>query len=128
MDTKTIFWIKTTLANDEVSSDEELVEHFIKEGDLTRDEAERWVALRPQYLREVFCDAEPDEQIGNEPVYQLPTFKGFTVDMRLREFRKAIPGVTLEFIPFNSPDGKKLLAELKVFAREILDIKGDDPS
>ena len=56
----------------------------------------------------------------------LPTFKGYTVDMRLREFRRAIPDVTLEFISFDDPDGQKLLAELKVFAREILKINGDD--
>ena len=56
----------------------------------------------------------------------LPTFKDYTVDMRLKEFRRAIPEVTLEFIPFNSPDGQKLLAELKVFAREILKIDSTD--
>ena len=50
----------------------------------------------------------------------LPTFKGYTVDMRLREFRKAIPGVTLEFIPFDSPEGEVMLEELKAFAREVL--------
>ena len=50
----------------------------------------------------------------------LPTFKGYTVDMRLKEFRRAIPDVTLEFIPFNSPEGNKLLGELKSFAQEII--------
>jgi len=39
MDTKTIVWIKQILANDEASSDEELLEHFVKEGGLSRDEA-----------------------------------------------------------------------------------------
>jgi hypothetical protein len=52
----------------------------------------------------------------------LPTFKGYTVDMRLKEFRRAIPDVTLDFIPFNSPEGKKLLEELKSFAQEILSL------
>lgn len=56
----------------------------------------------------------------------LPTFNGYTVDMRLKEFRRAIPDVTLEFIPFDSPDGQKLLAELKIFAREILKIDTND--
>ena len=56
----------------------------------------------------------------------LPTFKGYTVDMRLREFRRAIPDVTLDFIPFNSPEGKKLLEELKSFAREIIALKSDE--
>jgi hypothetical protein len=55
----------------------------------------------------------------------LPTFKGYTVDMRLKEFRRAIPDVTLEFIPFNSPEGKKLLEELKSFAQEIISFEID---
>jgi hypothetical protein len=50
----------------------------------------------------------------------LPTFKGYTVDLRLREFRRAIPHVTLDFIPFTSPEGEKLLEELKSFARDVL--------
>jgi len=126
MDAKTIIWIKMILANDEVSSDEELLELFVREGGLSSEEAARWLALRPQYLREVFCDAEPDEQIGGGPVYQLPTFKGYTVDMRLREFRRAIPDVVLEFIPFNSPKGKELLEELKSFAVQVIGIRPDE--
>ena len=55
----------------------------------------------------------------------LPTFKGYTVDMRLKEFRRAIPDVTLEFIPFNSPEGKKLLEELKSLAQEIISFEID---
>lgn len=39
----------------------------------------------------------------------LPTIKGYTVDMRLKEFRKAIWGQELEFIPFTSTKGRKLL-------------------
>ena len=56
----------------------------------------------------------------------LPTFKGYTVDMRLKEFRRAIPDVTLEFIPFNSPEGNKLLEELKSFAQEIISFEIDE--
>ncbi len=56
----------------------------------------------------------------------LPTFKGYTVDMRLREFRRAIPDVTLEFIPFGSPEGEALLEELKLFARKILALRMDN--
>jgi len=55
----------------------------------------------------------------------LPAFKGYTVDMRLREFRRAIPDVTLEFIPFNSPEGRNLLEELKSFAKEIISFEND---
>jgi hypothetical protein len=55
----------------------------------------------------------------------LPTFNGYTVDLRLNEFRKATPDVALEFIPFTSSKGKKLLAEMKVFARKIIDIDSE---
>ena len=120
MDTKTKAWIKDILSNDEASSNEELLELFVKEGGLSRDEAARWLALRPQYMREVFCDAEPEEETEVERPYQLPIFKGYTVDMRLREFRKATSGEKLEFIPFNSSEGKKLFAELKSFAEKVV--------
>jgi hypothetical protein len=120
MDAKTIAWIKQILANDEVSSNEELLEHFEKEGGLSQNEAARWLALRPQYMREVFCDIEPDELIDEEQPCQLPTFKGFTVDLRLREFRKATLEEKLEFIPFNSPEGKKLFEELRSFAEKVV--------
>jgi len=49
----------------------------------------------------------------------LPTFQGYTVDLRLRDFRRAIPDVVLDFISFVSPEGKKLFSELKEFASEI---------
>jgi hypothetical protein len=56
----------------------------------------------------------------------LPIFKGYTVDVRLREFRRAIPDVTLEFIPFDSPEGQKLMVELKSFARQILTLESKE--
>lgn len=56
----------------------------------------------------------------------LPTYKGYTVDMRLKEFRRAIPDVALDFIPFNSPRGRELLEELKSFAVEIINIRPDE--
>ncbi len=40
---------------------------------------------------------------------QLPTFKGYTVGVRLKEFRKADPHRVLRFVRFNSPLGDKLL-------------------
>ena len=55
----------------------------------------------------------------------LPTFKGYTVDLRLREFRRAIPDVTLEFIRFDSPEGMELLEELQSFARDVLSLRTD---
>ena len=44
---------------------------------------------------------------------KLDTFKGYTVDFRLREFRQLIPGKKVEFVPFNSPKGQRLLKEYK---------------
>ena len=42
---------------------------------------------------------------------KLPTFKGYTVDLKLKEFRKAIYGKALEFLPFDSEKGQKLITE-----------------
>jgi hypothetical protein len=46
-----VHWIESTLTNDEASTDEELVQHFIKEGGLSEEEARSWVAKRDTYLR-----------------------------------------------------------------------------
>ena len=43
----------------------------------------------------------------------LPTFKGYTVDEHLREFRKVDPMQGIEFVKFDSPEGKELLTEYK---------------
>jgi hypothetical protein len=40
---------------------------------------------------------------------QLPVFEGWTVDVRLREFRRADYGQVPEFVPFASPRGQGLL-------------------
>ena len=47
----------------------------------------------------------------------LPTFKGYTVDYRLKEFRRVDMSThsmdSIEFIPFDSPKGRKLLKEMR---------------
>ena len=43
-------WIKTILVNDETSTNEELKEHFIKEGKLTRGEADHYINQRSEAL------------------------------------------------------------------------------
>jgi len=56
---------------------------------------------------------EPEEEeLAEGGVRKLKTFKGLTVDLRLLEFRKAVFGNRLLFIPFNSPEGRKLLAQM----------------
>ncbi len=44
---------------------------------------------------------------------RLPTFRGYTVDRRLSEFRKLVYGQMPEFIPFESPKGQRLLRALR---------------
>ena len=51
----------------------------------------------------------------------LPRFKGYTADFRLQEFRKANYPHTLEFIPFTSPLGARLLREMQ--ASHAIDCK-----
>ncbi len=42
---------------------------------------------------------------------RLPTFEGYTVDIRLREFRRLDYGKEPEFIDFDTEQGDQLLAE-----------------
>ncbi len=42
---------------------------------------------------------------------QLPIYKGYSVDFRLKEFRKVIFGKLPEFVPFESEKGGKLVTE-----------------
>jgi len=43
-------------------------------------------------------------------VRKLPVFRGYTVDMRLRQFRKVSRLGSIEFIDFDSPKGAELLS------------------
>lgn len=52
------------------------------------------------------------EPIEKGDVTILKTFKDYTVDLRLQEFRKIEYGKELQFIGFASPKGKKLLAQI----------------
>lgn len=51
-----------------------------------------------------------------ETPFELPTFRGFTVDARLREFRLADreEGL-LESVPFDSERGSELLQEMRSY-------------
>ena len=49
-------WIKAVLCNDEHSSDEELVDWFMREGKLTEEEARAWVSKRSLYLNNIVLD------------------------------------------------------------------------
>ena len=41
---------------------------------------------------------------------KLPIYEGYTIDVRLKEFRKADFKKGIEFIPFDSDRGDKLLS------------------
>ncbi|MCK5605616.1 hypothetical protein KAR91_27225 [Candidatus Pacearchaeota archaeon] len=49
----------------------------------------------------------------NDVPFVLPTFRGFTVDVRLKEFCLAARDKGLEFIPFDSKKGRELLDEMR---------------
>ena len=44
---------------------------------------------------------------------RLPTFRGYTVDRRLCEFRKLVVGQQPEFVPFESAKGRQLLRAMR---------------
>lgn len=48
---------------------------------------------------------------AQEGVRILPEFNGYTVDVRLKQFRKVSSEPNIEFIDFDSEKGKTLLAE-----------------
>ena len=71
------------------------------------------------YLCE-FCQKAYEPEVVNG-VKKLKTFKGYTVDTRVQEFRKVrvanyrngiYEDRYLEFVPFNSPKGQTLLAQM----------------
>jgi hypothetical protein len=52
--------------------------------------------------------------VGDIP-FELPTFNGWTIDARLRQFRKVSRGENpkIEFVDFDSEKGQELLAEIQ---------------
>ena len=54
---------------------------------------------------------EPEEING---VRKLKVFDGYTIDLRLKQFRKAEIGEELEFIEFDSKEGHELLQKMHV--------------
>ena len=47
-------------------------------------------------------------------VTKLPEFKGYTIDERLKQFRKVdMEKPSIDFVDFDSKEGKRLLKEYK---------------
>jgi len=59
---------------------------------------------------------------GQTP-FQLPTFNGYTIDARLRQFRKVEHGENpqIEFIDFDSEQGQELLLEMQKYFRFLFE-------
>jgi hypothetical protein len=64
------------------------------------------------YICELCQQAYEPEPGALDGLKILKTFKGYTVDLRLQQFRKAVRGETLKFINFASPKGQELLAQM----------------
>lgn len=58
LDTETVSWIKDILSNDEVSTDDDLITHFMEEGRVPLDEAKLWVSRRAFYLNNIVLIVE----------------------------------------------------------------------
>jgi len=57
------------------------------------------------------CRREFEPKEVQPGVHRLQRFKGYTVDVRLREFRN-VNRKPMQFIAFASPKGKALLAQM----------------
>ena len=64
------------------------------------------------YLCELCREAYEPEEVVPGGIRKLKTFNGYTVDLRLQEFRKVPYGKLPEFIEFTSTKGQKLLAQM----------------
>jgi hypothetical protein len=56
-------------------------------------------------------------------VKALPVFRGYAVDLRLKEFRKLELGKSFQVIPFATPDGDELLT---AWMQSEPDISGEE--
>jgi hypothetical protein len=63
MDKQTIYWVKTTLTNDENASDEEMRASFI-DGGLTDAQADEWIAKRSFYRNNIVMEDDDRNDIG----------------------------------------------------------------
>jgi len=51
-DLELLMWIEAVLSNDEVSTDEELIELFVTEGGMSLMDATLWVEQRGDYVKD----------------------------------------------------------------------------
>ena len=56
----------------------------------------------------------------------LPTINGYTIDYRLKEFRRAVPGEELTFIRFETAQGRELLRQVRQNSTLVIGYTGRD--
>ena len=69
-------FVEDQLSNSEVSSDEELLEHFIRSG-LTETEARRALTYRVEYLTHLYLDGFTPIRKGSEALRYNPHSRQF---------------------------------------------------
>jgi len=59
---------------------------------------------------------------GQTP-FELPTFNGYTIDIKLKQFRKVEHGENpqIEFIDFDSEKGQELLLEMQEYFSSLFE-------
>lgn len=86
--------VEDQLTNNEVSTDEELWDFFIEELDLTAEQADAAVALRPRYLGHIFL-------IGQSPLYQDKTV---SFDPKDKAFKPDAPTLCMDHNAFSADE------------------------
>ena len=69
-----------------------------------------WIKLNQAHSEDLNTSATKLQEV--KMVKELPTFKGYTVDERLQEFRKVDKSKpSIDFVKFDSEKGQELLEE-----------------
>ncbi|HGR4999587.1 hypothetical protein FA146_25690 [Pseudomonas aeruginosa] len=76
---ETLAYLEDQLSNNDVAGDDELIDLFIEELSLTLEQAEAAVALRDQYLYQVFL-------VGQGPLHR-PEADGLSFDPHTKSVR-----------------------------------------
>jgi hypothetical protein len=61
-------------------------------------------------------------------IRRLPTFQGYTIDVRLKEFRKVEWDRLPEFIAFESEAGRMILSEMENWSEAVQTYQDESPS
>jgi hypothetical protein len=108
--------IEDQLTNNEVSTDEELWDFFIEELDLTAEQADAAVALRPRYQGQIFL-------IGHSPLYQDKTV---SFDPKDKAFKPDAPTLSMDHNAFSSEELSDLIDAITNQIQDLRDYCRDE--